>query len=74
MNILILFVPLGRAPDCQQATARHSFHAPPSNGGMESCMREGMLSAARSRLVDPGSYVKVICRYADGPGHKAEIQ
>lgn len=63
MSILILVcaISLSQA-DCRKDTAQHVFHAPPADGGMVNCMREGMLYAANSHLVTPGTYAKVACR------------
>jgi hypothetical protein len=74
MDILILVCALSvAAPDCQKATAQHIFHAPPSDGGMVDCMREGLLYAAQSRLVTPGTYPKIFCRHVERLGHEAEV-
>jgi hypothetical protein len=74
MDILILVCVLSvAAPDCQKATAQHIFHAPPSEGSMVGCMREGLMYAAQSRLLRPGSYAKIFCRYGERIGHKAEV-
>jgi hypothetical protein len=62
MEILILVCALGvAAPDCQRETSIHSFHAPEVRAGMSGCLREGLLFAAQSELVQPGTYPKVVC-------------
>jgi len=63
MGILILVcaAALSQA-ECRNDTALHVFHAPPVEGGLVNCMREGMLYAANSRLVTPGTYMKIACR------------
>jgi hypothetical protein len=69
MNVFVLVLVCAAsiaAPNCQRATAHHAFYAPPSTSGMVGCMRDGMLYAAQSGLVDSASYAKVVCRYDDG--------
>ena len=51
MNVLVLVLVCTTsisAPDCQRATAHHTFYAPPSTSGMLGCMHDGMLYAAQS--------------------------
>ena len=75
MNILILVCALSvSAPDCQKATARDVFYAPPSDGGMVNCAREGLLYAAQSNLVTPGSYAKIFCEAGHRVRQKAVAQ
>jgi hypothetical protein len=70
MDILILVCALSiAAPDCQKETAQHMFFAPPSDGSMVNCTREGLLYAAESRLVKSGTYAKIICD-AGGRAHR----
>jgi hypothetical protein len=75
MEIFILVCALSvAAPDCQKATSQHVFYAPPIDGSMVGCMREGMLYAAESNLVTPGHYPKVFCRFGDRLKQKAVSQ
>jgi hypothetical protein len=62
MEILILVCALGvAAPDCQHDTAIHVFYAPVPEPHHAGCLREGLLHAAGSDLVAPGTYPKVVC-------------
>jgi hypothetical protein len=75
MEILILVCAASlAAPDCQKATAQHVFYAPPSDGSMVNCMREGLFYAAQSNLVTAGTYAKVYCAAHDRMKQKAEIR
>lgn len=47
---------------CQRQSAVHSFALSEPSAGLADCMREGMISAARSRLLKGGDYLKVFCR------------
>lgn len=67
MSILILVCALALSHgECTRETAQHVFYAPPVDGGMVNCLREGMLYAASSRLVTPGTYAKIACRAPGG--------
>jgi hypothetical protein len=75
MEILILVCAMSvAAPDCQKATAQHVLYAPPSDGSMVVCAREGLMYASQSNLIKPGSYAKVYCTAGDRLKHKAEVQ
>jgi hypothetical protein len=63
MKILILVCALNvAAPDCQKDTAIDVFYAPPAGEDMSGCARQGLMFAAESRLVRPGSYAKIVCQ------------
>ena len=49
------------APQCQEKTAVAWVIAPEPQSSPTGCMMHGMLYAASSRLVTPGSYAKVFC-------------
>jgi hypothetical protein len=73
MEILILVCALSLSPpDCQRATAQHIFYAMPNSTGMAGCLRDGLFYAAQSRLVGPGSYTKIFCRYGQRISHNAQ--
>jgi hypothetical protein len=75
MEILILVCALATAaPDCQKDSAIHVFYAPPSPDSSAGCLRQGLLFAAQSRLVKPGTYAKVGCRYGRPVTTVAKIQ
>ena len=62
MNALILVCMLSvSAPDCQKATAVHTFYAPEAQQNMMGCLNHGMLYASQSGLVEPGTYSKIVC-------------
>jgi hypothetical protein len=72
MEILILVCAISvAAPDCQRATAQDVLYAPPSDGSMVDCAREGLMYAAQSNLVTPGSYAKIYCTMGDRLRQKA---
>jgi len=48
--------------ECQRTSALHWFTLSQPSIGLADCMREGMISAARSRLLKGGDYPKVFCR------------
>ncbi|MDX1731180.1 MAG: hypothetical protein R3184_08590 [Aurantimonas coralicida] len=48
--------------ECQRTSALHWFTLSQPSTGLADCMREGMISAARSRLLKGGDYPKVFCR------------
>lgn len=50
---------------CQKATSVHWMTLAEPSIGLAGCMREGMVAAARSRLLRGGDYPKVFCRPAD---------
>ena len=75
MEILILVCAISvAAPNCQKTTAEDVFYAPPGDGSMVNCAREGLMYAAQSNLVKPGSYAKIYCQMGDRLKQKAEIQ
>jgi hypothetical protein len=62
MEVLILVCALGvSAPDCQKGSSIAQFYAPDPQESLSGCMRHGMLYAAQSRLVTPGTYSKIVC-------------
>ncbi|MEF2552550.1 hypothetical protein VQ042_14435 [Aurantimonas sp. A2-1-M11] len=50
--------------ECQRSTAVHWLPISEPSTGLADCMRDGMISAARSRLLEGGDYPKVFCRPA----------
>lgn len=59
MNLVALIAfCLSSAPvsRCQRQSAVHWFALPEPSAGLAECMREGMISAARSRLLNGGVY------------------
>jgi hypothetical protein len=62
MDVLILVCALTvAAPHCQSDSATDSFRAPEPQSSLAGCLREGLMYAAQSRLVGPGTYPKVVC-------------
>ena len=49
------------APECHEPTAVAWIIAPENPTSPSGCMMHGMLYAAGSKLVTPGSYAKVFC-------------
>ena len=49
------------AKDCVRETAVSWITAPEHPDTAAGCMRHGMLYAASSNLVGPGSYAKILC-------------
>ena len=47
---------------CPRAKAVHWFIVSEAGPGLSGCMREGMLAAARSRLLREDDYRKVFCK------------
>jgi hypothetical protein len=75
MDILILVCAISvAAADCQKATAQHVFYAPPNDGSMVDCAREGLMYAAQSNLVTPGNYAKIYCTVGTHLRQKAEAE
>ena len=50
--------------ECQEATAVDWMTVSEPSAGLSGCMRDGMVSAARSRLLKGDDYPKVFCRPA----------
>ena len=62
MTILVLVCAMSvSAPDCERSTAIHSFYAPDPQPNLIGCLREGMMFAAQSGLIEQGTYSKVFC-------------
>ena len=62
MNALILVCALSiSAEDCHKQTSIHQFYAPEPQNNLAGCMMQGMLYAAESGLVEPGTYSKIVC-------------
>lgn len=62
MSILILVCALSlTAPECQRNTALHEIRTEIAVPDLAGCMRHGMLFAAESGLVTPGTFPKVYC-------------
>jgi hypothetical protein len=62
MDVLILVCALSvSAPDCQRGTSIASFYAPDPQESLVGCMHHGMLFASQTRLVQPGTYPKIVC-------------
>jgi hypothetical protein len=62
------------APECQRKTAVHWLTVPEASTGLSGCMREGMLAAARSRLLRGDDYPKVFCRPEGVSGSELDRQ
>lgn len=68
--ICLISTPAG---ECQRTTAVHWYTIQEPSTGVSGCMRDGMISAARSRLLKGDVYPKITCRSAEAMTRNAEL-